>query len=774
MASRHSTRCIIPSSVDQPEKIRGLRSDRAKNLPREDELERVDFAIKFADALSKAPTSSGAVIVALYGNWGVGKTTLKNFTSVFLRNDHEIEPIDFHPWQWPNKDLMLDALLVALNSAIDPPGWITKRWRKVEPALCIEHVAAILGLWSPLAGWAKLWWAPAVAMVVGGGLSTFLGKGWADIHPRLHKVLIAVLVIGAGLTFLQLVFEWMAKLRATRGENRIAALPKRREALSSALIKRSKPVVTFIDDLDRLESSEICRVISFIKGTIDLPNLVFVILCQQDVIAGALDSIAHRPGGGAEFLEKIVQVGINVPEPPPGKIRNMADDGLREMLEDPRMSDHWSWSRWDRLYSSFLEVYFRTPRDVIRFLGSLGFYARLQIQKDRLEVNPVDLAALEVLRMKEPQVFEHLAVGHLAESLDRLDWPGERAASDRTKLVDAAVASADQERRSNLTDLLKDLFPQIQGRAGDEARQSWDADLRVCDAVHYSQYFSLVLPRGTASSAEFDALRKAASTSTVELLSRMSELKTRNLLDDVFRRFPLLLKDISFEERHRQFEALCLIAEQLPQLPGYGDKIESRSLCRSAAKETFLQASPTERGAWLLKILERNETLDVPASFAEWIARGDSGGVQWEIDSNTRAQIVELAVKRIESAAKTGGIWQSPWMGHHLLFWSKQRGPKEVREWVASEVNSEDRAIRLASGFLGITLAGSSQRLNLDAGMLETIADVKTLGQFVEQRGHILPDDQRQSDIVMLIRKARNLVVENKPLGIVKLQDSDP
>ena len=72
--------------------------DSACRTIEEDELERAPFSERLARTIALTPTADEARIIALYGDWGCGKTSVKNFISHYLRTAHGIEPIEFAPY----------------------------------------------------------------------------------------------------------------------------------------------------------------------------------------------------------------------------------------------------------------------------------------------------------------------------------------------------------------------------------------------------------------------------------------------------------------------------------------------------------------------------------------------------------------------------------------------------------------------------------------------------------------------------------------------------
>src|SRR5205823_5756119 len=143
-----------------------------------------------------------------------------------------------------------------------------------------------------------------------------------------------------------------------------------------------------------------------VKANADFPNLIYLLLFPRDIVEKSLEAIA--PISGKEFLEKIVQVGFDIPRVERVRLEKVLFAGLDELLEDRAVGQRFNQQRWDNIFISGLRPYFETLRDVHRFLATLAFHVALFRNSTSFEVNPIDLIALEVLRVFEPEVYHRL------------------------------------------------------------------------------------------------------------------------------------------------------------------------------------------------------------------------------------------------------------------------------------------------------------------------------------------------------------------------------
>ena len=246
---------------------------------------------------------------------------------------------------------------------------------------------------------------------------------------------------------------------ATDAESAAAVtLQQTKAAIAEVLAQRSRPLVVFVDEIDRLDAGEIRTLFRVIRANADLPNLVLVLFFHRTVVEAALDT----PGApGREYLEKMVQVGLDLPEPPrdtlPDLFASRTADAAAEVAV---LGDDGRQTLRDQLFEWFhatLYEYVRTPRDIVRLENTFRFYLGGLVEDGTPTVSPLDLLLLDVLRTHEPEVYH--ALPRLKDELvgeypmELFGKPSER----RVRAVGDLLALAENEPATR--DLLVALFP---------------------------------------------------------------------------------------------------------------------------------------------------------------------------------------------------------------------------------------------------------------------------------------------------------------------------
>lgn len=300
------------------------------------------------------------LVIALYGAWGSGKSSVKNLILEKLAEEkYRLAPIEFNPWLAPGVEKITETFFTEIGVKLfgetdESDKQRAAKWKRYADYLEIgSYVTAVT--------------APAI--------------------------------MEKGIRFL----EGKAARQADSFEKKENSLQQMRKDLREAFRSLNTPIVIVIDDIDRLTEEEINLIFRLVKANADFPNLIFLLLFDRKTVETALDKISGEQG--AAFLEKIVQVGIDLPPLSSDALSNVVFRGISEALEPLISENDFDRGRFSNLWIPGLSFYFQNLRDVNRFLSSFNFAVGAFSRNGVLEVNPVDLIAIETLRTTEPEVY---------------------------------------------------------------------------------------------------------------------------------------------------------------------------------------------------------------------------------------------------------------------------------------------------------------------------------------------------------------------------------
>jgi predicted KAP-like P-loop ATPase len=129
----------------------------------QDRLGRSRFASKLAEAVCAWNEEKDGLVLALYGDWGSGKTSLKNLFKCYCAKGKDPYVVEFNPWQWSGQDKIFEAFFQQVGIRLGKHD-VSKRSAKLAKKW--KYYAACWGLASELTGHLRR------------AVTTFLVIGW--------------------------------------------------------------------------------------------------------------------------------------------------------------------------------------------------------------------------------------------------------------------------------------------------------------------------------------------------------------------------------------------------------------------------------------------------------------------------------------------------------------------------------------------------------------------------------------------------------------------
>ena len=102
-----------------------------------------------------------------------------------------------------------------------------------------------------------------------------------------------------------------------------------RQKLKRTLSNLDKPIIVMLDDIDRLSPSEIRDIFKLVRLTASFPNIVYIVAFDRDRVE---DALAEQGLQGRDYLEKILQVAVDLPVLPSDKLNSQITSVLSQAL----------------------------------------------------------------------------------------------------------------------------------------------------------------------------------------------------------------------------------------------------------------------------------------------------------------------------------------------------------------------------------------------------------------------------------------------------------
>jgi CheY-like chemotaxis protein len=273
------------SSADGSPQKYFLLNDQPVDQVGDDPLGMTDVATGIASVLVASMRSSPFVL-AVDAGWGMGKSTLLRQIENRLPDSQEIIKLRFNAWTAEGENA-LEGLIKAVLGELDRN--VLRRW--VRRLARRRHLVGIAWLTFGLA--ARFF-----------GVARLVDELWRQMGGDAKS----------RNEFRDLIHDMLSDWVSTTGE----ADPAR-------------ALVVFIDDLDRCSDDVIVKICEAVKLYLDARGLIFVMACDQSVLArGVALSARGGTGEGRAYLEKIVQVAYRMPPPEEDQIRRLIQEYARK------------------------------------------------------------------------------------------------------------------------------------------------------------------------------------------------------------------------------------------------------------------------------------------------------------------------------------------------------------------------------------------------------------------------------------------------------------
>ena len=319
--------------------------------PEDDAIGRVSTAQNFVQHVLALDTTEG-VVVGVLGPWGSGKTSFINLAQNEFKKA-EVPILDFNPWMFSGTAQLVELFFVELVAQL-------RDRRKVRRDLA--EIGEILEAYGEI----------------------FSGMGWLPgVGPWIER--------GRVIT----------KIWNKRLQRRKEGVGGQRRKIEKALSALDKPIVVVLDDIDRLDTSEIRDVFKLVRLTANFPNIIYIVAFDRERVEEAL---GEQGVPGRDYLEKILQDVVDLPAVPSHVLHQQITSALDDVLDNIENTGPFDEKVWPDIRMEIIQPLIRNMRDVRRYTAAV--HGTVRSLNGQIEL--ADLLALEAIRMFLPDVFKLL------------------------------------------------------------------------------------------------------------------------------------------------------------------------------------------------------------------------------------------------------------------------------------------------------------------------------------------------------------------------------
>jgi formylglycine-generating enzyme required for sulfatase activity len=360
------------------------------------EHDALDFK-PYRDALVgivRDPHTQTPLVMAVYGAWGSGKTSLMKMVRAELdksapEGERSIHTMWFDAWKYHREEVLWRALLLQVLNCLE----------SLKGVQTSEEAA------GKIADWKQRLYEDVEREELG------------EFTFELTKAGKGVLKLGLGLLpavplLKDLITAWEAEpstivddLMGAFGrqtihihERKVQFLEEFQRGLTELVREhvRSKGgvLVAFVDDLDRCLPERALEVLEAIKLFLDVPGCLFILGLDREAVIEAVQERYRDEVKAQQYLEKIIQLPFLLPP--------IEADDMAEFVESlvPALP-----GRCRQVFTLALEP---NPRLVKRSINAFLFLWKLSRERLAKQIKPVRLAKVVVVQHRYPALYELL------------------------------------------------------------------------------------------------------------------------------------------------------------------------------------------------------------------------------------------------------------------------------------------------------------------------------------------------------------------------------
>lgn len=682
-----------PNTSDQTYR---LDPDRAIYHPDEDILDRGGFVRALTDAIKGWRGEKDSLVLGLYGQWGSGKTSIKNLIRYDLeRTDTPIHIVEFNPWQWSSQEQIAEAFFREIGFTFE---------LEQEDANSEER--------------AQRWWEYTARLgLIGSEVAAEL-----LLPPMAAKIVAKVS---------QVAVDEIENVDTGKKIIEARSLEDTRKDVIGMLSKMPNPLLVIIDDIDRLTPPEMKLVFQLVKSNADFPNLIYLLLFEKSVVGKSLEVGDDKIplDMGYKYLEKIINISFDVPIVEQEIIDKFIGEKIGHWLGEGKISNS-ERRRFINLYWGTLQHFFQNLRDAKRFLSTFYFHMGLFEIRNDITINPVDMFALETLRVFESDAYKLIPskkarLTRISRSINDF----ERREIDEA--VDEICSKANGINRKTVRAIIEDVFPRAESHRNKGVlvassyshtfATTWRANFRVCHPAMFDRYFLLRLASGDVSPRDINQILEVASDGRL-LLEKLHSLKnsgdilsTMYQLEDRLDAIPLssavpfvsaffdIGDDLSGEHSMNLLSPVLRAGRIIYQY------LKRKNLPQEETGNLILEAAKrAQGGVYLIVTQAQDNDRNDPNNASE---SSDS----FLIDEENNIKLKRLAVERIREAAKSGFLLKIPQLPYFLYRWKtwseeedlkkkefEREGPErsEPKKWLQKLLLDDGNVGRVLVAFL--------------------------------------------------------------------------
>ncbi|WP_042701847.1 P-loop NTPase fold protein [Methanobrevibacter arboriphilus] len=438
-------------------------TDNAINDTGQDILDRKDYARKIAYKIVEYKNRD-SLVLGVSGKWGSGKTSIVNMISFVVSSiTNEFTIIEFNPWYFSNQKELINEFFETTVNALSSDKNLLDNVKRNEFAVLFNNY-----------------------------YKSLFDKSIANLSLK-DTIKSSKLIKTAAMTFFPKFKDF------SNNYAQIGNINELKYRINKFINENNVRILFIFDDIDRLSDEEIQQVFKLVKLVADFDNTIYLLSYDKEVVINSLNK-AHIKKG-EEYLEKIVQIPLTIPE----ISKNSIECILFENIE--KINNNFGYEDFTNMYYGNLEKIFTNLRDINRFCNVLNFdYINLGN-----EINFIDFVYLTVIQVFSPKIYRNIFLKRdllLGKNKNLIyEIKSEKSLKEeRKKIIEDIIGKNENNLEKTYINIVKYLFPRLNQGVSESDKRLFDSELRVCADEHFNKYFELNIHDDDLTNEEFEKI----------------------------------------------------------------------------------------------------------------------------------------------------------------------------------------------------------------------------------------------------------------------------
>ncbi|MFT4168491.1 MAG: P-loop NTPase fold protein [Dysgonomonas sp.] len=616
-------------------------------IEKDDRFQRYNFARRIAETIIKRKQGEG-IVIGIYGAWGEGKTSVINFIDTELSSQEDIIRIKFNPWRYSDENSLLYSFFCKMAEELG------------ENLLNLREK-----------------------------IGRFLQKHSEVISCDLPKIGDMSKAIGSIGNLL--------------GGTELEELKNRLEEI---ILKSGKKVIIFIDDIDRLDKNEIHSVFRLVKLTANFSNSIYILAFDENVVSSAIGEryATNDSNSGRNFLDKIIQVPLNIPKAQPEALQDYCFQIINEILRNDKFDlTKEEGQRFGMNFSTTLLQCFDTPRMIVRYGNSLSFALPLL----NGEVNLADLMLIEGVKIAYPNLYEYIKENYnyfIEEYKNILGKEDNDKKELVKKKIETLIINYEKKEQDRIIELLCELFPILQSiyknmAFSNRQYENWYKDKRISSPYYFKRFFSYTVIKGELSDISFNSFVSNLSTlSLIEIRENIKQLITTSSAKSFIYKIRIFEKDFSWEDSKKISLALSKLSKIFPDEKDQFSFLDSQTpkgqLAIFIYRLIWNHKSEKDQLSFVKKLVHEIDNIEFVFDFIRWLQPNEDKENDNIFKKEELIQIWKELNNRVLKETKCGDIFDDfPEVSYKICKYWENYDKVGFRKYIKKVTNDNPQKI---------------------------------------------------------------------------------